>query len=104
VTGAGDLRSRLIVEAPSESPDGQGGVIRNYVDAGAIWARVTPRPPREEDRADADVALLRVTIQTRAPSTLTRSHRLRDGAKVYRIIAIRDDGGFVTIDTELQVG
>lgn len=104
MSGAGDFRTRLTLQAPVETPDGQGGVVRGYVDAGKIWARLVPLAAREGVIADASAATLRVRIETRAPLALTLAHRFMDGTKTYRIAGFRDDGRIVTIDAELRVG
>ncbi len=103
MSSAGEFRTRLTLQARSETPDGQGGVVRAYADAGKIWARVTPLAGRETMEADANGATIRVRIEARAPLALSLAHRLVDGAKVYRITAYRDDGRIVTIDAELRV-
>lgn len=102
MTGAGDFRTRLLLQAPIDSADGQGGVARSYDSGVAIWARVTALAVRENVAADADGASVRLCIETRAPLSLSLAHRLIDGAKVYRIAGFRDDGRIVTIDAELR--
>lgn len=102
MSSAGDFRTRLTLQAPNETPDGQGGVVRGYVDLGKVWARVVPLAARESVAADANGATLRARIETRAPLAVTLAHRLIDGAKVYRITGFRDDGRIVTIDAELR--
>ena len=103
MTGSGDLRTRLTLQAPVETPDGQGGVTRSHTALGAIWAKVERLASRESLAADADGATLRVRITTRAPLALSLQHRLADGDESYRIAGYRDDGRFVVIDAELRV-
>ena len=104
MSGAGDFRTRLTLQAADETPDGQGGVARGHVDAGKLWARVTYLAAREGLAADANGATLRLRIETRAPLAVTLGHRFVDGEKVYRIAGFHDDGRIVTIDAELRVG
>ena len=101
----GALNTRLTIEAPVESDDGQGGVVRGYADAVGAWAQVTHLAARHDLSADADGAGLRARIVMRSGVVLTLQHRLVDGARVYRITGIRDrDGGrFIEIDAELRV-
>jgi len=101
----GALNTRLTIEAPVESDDGQGGFSRSYADAAKAWAQMTHLAAGHDLSADADGATLRARIVMRPGVVLTLQHRLRDGARVYRIVAIRDrDGGrFIEIDAELRV-
>jgi SPP1 family predicted phage head-tail adaptor len=101
----GRLNMRLTLLAPSESDDGQGGVMRSYTPQQTLWAWVAPLVTRERDEADADGADLRVRIVIRAEVALTLQHRLGDGGKVYRITGWREieDGRFLAIDAELRL-
>lgn len=38
----GELRHRLTLEAPVETPDGAGGVTRSFATVATLWAAVTP--------------------------------------------------------------
>jgi len=101
----GALNTRLTIEAPVESDDGQGGVTRSYATFARVWARVAPGPARHGVEADAEGAAVRYRITLRNIFVLTLQHRLRDGARIYRILSLQDrDGGrLVEIDAELRV-
>ena len=101
----GRLKTRLIIEAPVEADDGQGGVIRNYTTQATLWAALLPSAARRDVEADADGATVRVRIILRRCVALTLQHRLRDGARVYRIVTFRDvdEGRFVEIEAEARV-
>ncbi|MDB5502725.1 MAG: hypothetical protein JWR89_2627 [Tardiphaga sp.] len=101
----GRLKTRLIIEAPVEIDDGQGGVIRSFVTQATLWAALLPSAARRDVEADADGATVRVRIILRRGVALTLQHRLRDGAKTYRIVTFRevDDGRFIEIEAELRV-
>ena len=96
----GNLNTRLTIEAPVEMPDGQGGVMRSYATFAKAWAQVTHLAGRHDAAADADGAAIAARIVMRSNFVLTRQHRLLDGERVYRIVAMRDrDGGrFIEID------
>lgn len=102
----GRLNRRLTLQAPIESDDGQGGVVRGYADQAAVWAQVAPVVASAVERgvAGAEVAAMQLRIILRAGVTLTRTHRFVDGANIYRIVAWRDrDGGrLVEIDAEIE--
>ncbi|WP_322516456.1 head-tail adaptor protein [Rhodopseudomonas palustris] len=102
----GRLNTRLTLQAPVESDDGQGGVVRSYAPQAVVWARVVQHAAREGVDADADRAMLRVAITLRGGVALTRAHRLIDGARIYRIVSWRkrDAGTWLEIDAETRLG
>jgi head-tail adaptor len=104
----GKLKTRLQVQAPVETDDGQGGVTRSYTTLTTAWAQVTPFSARgggANVEADAEGATVRYRILLRSNFVLTLQHRLVDGARIYRIAAIRDAGDrrFIAVDAELRV-
>lgn len=101
----GRLKTRLLIQVPSETQDGQGGVVRVYTTLATVWAAVVPSTARGVVDADAVGAAVRYRIILRNHFVLTLQHRLVDGARVYRIVSIRevDDRRFVEIDAELRV-
>ena len=42
MTDPGRLKTRLAIEAPLETDDGQGGVARSFTTVATVWAAVTP--------------------------------------------------------------
>jgi SPP1 family predicted phage head-tail adaptor len=98
----GVLNRRLALEAPDEADDGAGGVIRGYVTSTTVWAHVAPLSARADVAADSPGAVLNHRIVIRRRAGLHTRHRFRDGARVYRIIAIRETGDrrFFEIDAE----
>ncbi|MBN8970775.1 MAG: head-tail adaptor protein [Rhizobiales bacterium] len=101
----GALKTRLTLEAPVETDDGQGGVTRGYATFAKVWAQVAPLGARPNVTADADGAAVRYRIVTRCGYVLTLQHRFVDGPRVYRILSFRErDGGrFIEIEAELRV-
>jgi head-tail adaptor len=105
----GRLKTRLTIQSPVESDDGQGGVLRTFSTVTTVWAAVTPIAARSAAgggvEADAEGAAVRVRILLRGNFSLTLRHRLVDGARIYRLTAIRDrdDRRFIEIDAELRV-
>lgn len=98
----GALNRRLVLEAPAETGDGAGGVVRTYETVTTLWAQVTPVSGRGDIAGDSLGAVLRRRIVIRARSGINTRHRLRDGARVYRIVAVRESDGrrFLEIDAE----
>ena len=103
MTGAGNLNTRLVLQAPVETADGQGGLVRSHADVGSVWAQVTMLASRESVAAEADGARTRIRIIARAPLALTLQHRFVEDGQVYRITGYRDDGTWIEIDAELRV-
>ena len=101
----GALKTRLTLEAPVETDDGQGGVTRGYATFAKVWAQVAPLGARPNVTADADGAAVRYRIVTRCGYVLTLQHRFVDGSRVYRILSFhpRDGGRFIEIEAELRV-
>jgi SPP1 family predicted phage head-tail adaptor len=103
----GRLKTRLQIQAPVETDDGQGGVTRSFATLTTAWAEVTPISTRGgvDVKADAEAATVKYRILLRSNFVLTLQHRLVDGARIYRIAAIRDaaDRRFIALDAELRV-
>jgi head-tail adaptor len=105
----GRLKTRLLIQSPDETGDGQGGVVRSYTTLATAWAEVAPLAARAAAgggvEADAEGATAKYRILLRSNFSLTLQHRLVDGARIYRIAAIRDrdDRRFIEVDAELRV-
>jgi head-tail adaptor len=102
---AGRLKTRLTLQAPVETPDGQGGVVRDYITQAVVWAALLPSSARRDVAADADGADVRVRIILRSGLDLTLQHRFVDGTRIYRIVSLRDldDRRFVDIEADYRV-
>ena len=104
----GRLKTRLQIQAPVETGDGQGGVTRSFATLTTAWAQVTPFSSRGSGagvEADAEGATMKYRIVLRSNFVLTLQHRLVDGARIFRIAAIRDAGDrrFIALDAEIRV-
>ena len=62
----GALNRRLVLEAPVETGDGAGGVVRTYEAVATLWAQVMPVSARDDIAADSLGAVLRHRIVIRA--------------------------------------
>ena len=102
----GSLKTRLVIQQPIETPDDQGGVSRAWTTFATVWASVTPVSARNTVEADSDGAVQAYRIVLRSNLSLTLQHRFSDGARMYRITAIRDkdDRRFLEIDAEVRIG
>ncbi|MDO9414026.1 MAG: phage head closure protein [Pseudolabrys sp.] len=102
MTAPGQLNRRVVLEAASESDDGQGGVTRLYDVVTVLWAKVTPLSARSESEAHRLGAALRATITIRKRNDVSTRHRFIDGIRTYRVLAVREsaDRRFLDIDAE----
>jgi SPP1 family predicted phage head-tail adaptor len=102
MTDIGDLNRRLVLQAPVETDDGEGGVIRSYQTVTTLWAQVVPLAARADIVAGSLGATVRYRIVIRARDDVTTRHRLQDGEHVYCVIAARRsaDRRFLEIDAE----
>ena len=105
MTDPGQLKTRLVVQQPIETPDDQGGVVRSWTTFATVWAQVTPLAARRDVEADADGVTQTYRIVLRSHLSLTLQHRFSDGARIYRIVAIREreDRRFIEIDADVRI-
>lgn len=87
----GTLRHRLVIEAPVETPDEAGGVSREFEAVATVWGRIEPTGGDEARLEDRLLQRLTHRVVLRARPTLTAAHRLRHGARLFDICAIRQD-------------
>jgi SPP1 family predicted phage head-tail adaptor len=101
----GDLDRRLVLQAPAEADDGAGGVTRSYAAVATLWAQVTPASAHADVAADSLGALITHRIVIRAPREVTTLHRFADGARIYRVAALREsaDRRFLEIFAEERI-
>ncbi|MFZ5690670.1 MAG: phage head closure protein [Pseudomonadota bacterium] len=103
MSNPGLLRHRLVLEAPVESADGAGGVVRSYSTAATLWAEVTQVSAARALEAERLGARITHRIAIRFSDDITTTHRFRDGARIFRIVSLRDRDGrkrFLTIEAE----
>ena len=103
----GDLDRRLVLEAPVEEPDGAGGVTRSYAEVATLWAAVTSVAAQGAVAGAAAGAIASYRIVIRAGREVTTRHRLREGARLYRIVAVTERAGrgprFIEIRAEAWI-
>ena len=101
IVDPGALNRRLTLEAPVEAADGAGGVARTYQAIATLWATVTPVGARGGVEAAGLGANVTHRIAIRYSPDITLRHRFRDGARSFRIVALRDrDKRFLDIEAE----
>lgn len=99
---AGQLRSRLVLEAPVEAPNGQGGFIRTYQPVATIWASLEARAHREVMAGDALRRSISHRIRMRPGADLSVRHRFRLGERLFLIHAFSESRitALIEIDAE----
>jgi SPP1 family predicted phage head-tail adaptor len=98
MTTIGNLRHRLMIEAPDDEPDGAGGFVRVWNPLGQAWAAIEPLSAAAAVVADQRVGALTHRVLLRLRRDLTLNHRFRLGARVFTIRVLRDreeDGRFL---------
>jgi SPP1 family predicted phage head-tail adaptor len=102
----GMLNRRLVLEAPVESADGAGGVIRGFAAIATLWVSVTPVAAAHAIEAERLGAKVTHRLHLRFSDDITTRHRFRDGVRIYRIVTICDRDGrrrFLEIEAEVRV-
>ena len=89
------LIRRLVLETAERVADGSGGHGEDWVPLGVVWADVRPRGGREDFVAGRPRPRVRYRILVRAaptgaPSRPKPQQRLRDGARVFRILTVTE--------------
>ncbi|MBN8957770.1 MAG: phage head closure protein [Rhizobiales bacterium] len=90
MTGIGRLRERVVLEAPVESDDGAGGVVRTYATQATLWAEIIAVSAKGALVADAAGASVTHRITIRSGVDVTMRHRFRLGARIFEIVSMRD--------------
>lgn len=86
----GTFRHRLTVEESVTSADGGGGFTTAWTGAGDVWAIVAPVSGEEHLAADALSGRVTHRITIRQRRDLKPAMRLRDGTRVFEIVAVLD--------------
>lgn len=100
----GAMTARLVREVSVDTPDGQGGVVRNWVEAGKLWARIEPVSQRAETiAAGAEGVTVTHRIWVSGFAALAAGERLVKNTRLFAIKAVRDPdetGRFLVCDCE----
>lgn len=99
----GRLRQRIVIEAPADIDDGAGGFVRTHVEIATVFAAVGPAASSLRTEAGAQRLVREHRILLRRRDDLTSDHRLKLGARVFRILGLADvdgEGRFLQIAAE----
>lgn len=89
------LNRRLILEEPSRVADGAGGFATAWIALGVVWGGFAPGPADEREAGSAAIAATawRITLRAAPFGAASRpkpGQRLREGARVFRILAVAE--------------
>lgn len=89
----GELRTRVMLEAPDDSVDDAGALVRLWRPIASIWAKVSPRRGAEVFVAGAQESVLTSEVVVRWRPDIACPMRLRIGARALLIRAAFDPDG-----------
>lgn len=89
------LNRPLVLEAPERMADGAGGFSEAWTAMGMLWAAIRAGNGREAEAAGLSVSTVpyRITVRAApagAPSRPLAGQRLRDGARLFRILSVSE--------------
>ena len=105
------LNRKLTLEAPQRLADGMGGYVETWAALGTLWGEVKPASGAERGGVGGPLARVRLKITLRAapygaPSRPKPEQRLRDGARIYSVLAVEDSdprGRYLTVIAQEEV-
>ena len=86
----GQMTARLVLEAPQDAPDGQGGATRTWQEVAALWARIEPVSVASREQAGAEVGIITHRIWLGCRDGVQAGLRFRKGNRVFRIKLVHD--------------
>lgn len=98
------LTRKLVLEGQVNAPDGAGGFTQGWAVRGTLWAEVVAGTGRDVPGEEITLASVgyRITVRGAAQGAASRprpDQRLRDGARLFRILAVTErdaTGQFLT--------
>lgn len=105
-----ELRHRITIQAQTQAPDGQGGVVVTWADVITVWAKVEPVSQRERIYTQAlqyrrsHRIIMRYNSET---ETLTTDMQIVYGSRTFQVKGdiVPDERKFyISVDCEENVG
>ncbi|MFB9149629.1 head-tail adaptor protein [Roseovarius ramblicola] len=105
------LNRPLVLEVPERVPDGAGGFAQAWAVRGTLWAALDVRTGRDAggEALRLGRAGYRITVRAApqgAPSRPNPGQRLRDGVRLFHILAVTESdagAGYLTLWAEEEV-
>lgn len=101
----GWLRHRVVIEAPSATPDGAGGETVTWSVLATTWALIEPVDASEKVVAGGLTGVLTHRITTRFRTDVSGGMRVLYRGKRYRVLAAADPDArrrYLTLKTEVE--
>ncbi|CAD7027296.1 head-tail adaptor protein [Pseudorhizobium endolithicum] len=86
----GRMTARLMLEAPVEAGDGQGGAAVSWQAVCSLWALVEPMRVFEREEAAAEAAIVSHRIWVWFRQDIVAGQRFRKGTRVFSVKLVRD--------------
>lgn len=86
----GEMRHRLALESPVETPDGGGGSSRTWALVAEVWGAIRSQSGTERFEADGVSGRVSHEIWIRHRTGVTPDMRIRLGARVFELRAVID--------------
>lgn len=98
------LNRALILESPSQTPDGAGGFTLTWTTIGTLWGDVASGSGRDPAGVEFSLSTVPYRITVRgapvgSPRRPLPEQRFRDGSRVYHLVAVTEadpDGLYLT--------
>ena len=93
---APQLNRRLVLEEAARVADGAGGFTEAWLEIGQLWAALKPGTGREKIGGTLALSAVPYEVVTRAAPFGSAARprpdqRFRDGARLFRILAVADE-------------
>lgn len=91
MSGAGDLRHRVILQTGTTTADAGGGGSVAWSNTATVWAKVEPLSAREQFHADQlrGPVSHKITMRYRSDVTVTPSLRISFDSRLFNIRGVR---------------
>ncbi len=84
------LNNTFTVSIKSRSPDGRGGWVVSWEEAGSVVGRMRPASATERLMAAQRQAEISNVLYVDANEAIQRGNRVSDGERVWEVVAIRE--------------
>jgi SPP1 family predicted phage head-tail adaptor len=86
---AGRLTAKLLLQAPIDTSDGQGGVMRTWSDVSSLWAAIRPLTVSRDEVASAERVTALFDIWLYMRSDIVVGMRLIQQARIFTVLSSR---------------
>lgn len=88
----GAMRVRVRLESPTRTADAMGGAALGWSSQGDVWASLRAQSAGRAAAYDAAASVASYSAMINRRSDVRAGWRLVWGARVFRIVAVRDEG------------